>query len=184
MLLNHLLSLAIASLAASGSAALKGTDGNCPEPTAPETEASTALEEWVLQAMDDTFPHGGQWEDGFHKSFSTDLHATFNQTEFDIDGWKELYVHFDKILTAGYGEPGEGFEHNFASRFATPNLNDLGGFALLIGVEGGTLKGEDESITYDHGAYIKIDDENGERKITEIRIISNLPNSGTTPSKG
>ncbi|KAH8927768.1 hypothetical protein BT69DRAFT_1347078 [Atractiella rhizophila] len=148
--------------------------------TAPATNASVDLGNWLACSVNHFFPYpaNGDWASAYDEVFSPSVLASFNGSRFDFNGFKTLYTGVNKTIGTNFQQ----FDHGFLSIYAAPNSNgDKGGFAQVTGWEGGrTRLGTD--IWYTDGAFAVIEDiGGGKRQIVEFRESSNIPNTGALP---
>lgn len=75
--------------------------------------ASDELKLWFKDAVEDFFPFRDGWDHGYHKHFSKDVTATFNNTWYDYDGLKDFYKN------RAYPILREAFNGTFVSSLTT-----------------------------------------------------------------
>jgi hypothetical protein len=120
------------------------------------------------------YPANGDWPTAFDTAFSTDVLASFNQSRFDFDGFKDQYKAFNQTIGLAF----KTFDHGFLTVVGVPNSNgDKGGFVYVTGWEGGEVV-TGQTVWYEDATFAVVKDVgNGVRKIIEFRESSNIPNS-------
>ena len=125
------------------------------------------------------YPANGPWDLVFANAFSKDLKATFNDTHYNYDGWMSLYKSFNVTLGANFAP----FRHGFISSVAVPNDNgDKGGFAYILGWEGGNHTALKRDLYFTDASFAVIREVDGKRKIVEFRESANIPNTAPLPT--
>ena len=124
------------------------------------------------------YPANGAWDKVFAETFSREVRATFNSTLYNYDGWLEFYHNVNVTLGKSFAP----FKHGFISTLAIPNENgDKGGTFYAIGWEGGVHALLKRDLYYTDALFAVIREVNGERRVTEIRESSNIPNTAPKP---
>lgn len=120
----------------------------------------------------DFFPYVDGWQDAYDQCFDLNLEATFNNTHYDFQGFKDLYT---SIAASIWENMDVTFDHQFISVVAVPDPIDLGGFVTATGWEGGMMDGRSWFYNATDAVYAVIREQRGcELKITEFRESSNL----------